>query len=246
MGAAVGAGIMVLLVAAAAGLAGSLSATGPRWLPDLDGDSRFVADPAPTPTDAYALPLLPEPDGGEPARNLLPVVLVVLAVVVALVAWYVWRRWSSMRITRPAAQPGAGLGGTLAAGVDAVPAAATTAVDAPTVRHGLERALDELDSDRSPTDAVVAAWQGLEEAAGRAGVRRAPAQTPTELTARIIAREPEDAAVVKELLAVYLRVRFGDAPATAADVDTARRCLRTLAASWRVPRRGEVVARSDG
>ncbi|MGO1318482.1 MAG: DUF4129 domain-containing protein, partial [Cellulomonadaceae bacterium] len=92
----------------------------------------------------------------------------------------------------------------------------------------------------------VAAWQGLAEAAGRAGVRRAPAQTPTELTAGIIAREPEDAVVVQELLAVYLRVRFGDVPATAADVDTARRCLQTLAASWRLPRTGGAGGRSGG
>ncbi|MGO1318266.1 MAG: hypothetical protein ACTMIR_14695, partial [Cellulomonadaceae bacterium] len=144
--AAVGAGIMVLLVAAAAGLAGSLSSTGPRWLPDLDGDSRSVADPTPTPTDAYVLPLLPEMDGGEPARNLLPVLLAVLTVVVVLVGWYVWRRWSTTRITLPAAQPGASVAGTVMAGVDVVPAAATTAVHASTVRHGLERALDELDA----------------------------------------------------------------------------------------------------
>lgn len=80
-----------------------------------------------------------------------------------------------------------------------------------------------------PTDAVIAAWVHLEDAAGRSGVPRARSQTPTEFTVAVLDRTPVDPAATRTLLRLYLRARFGDEPMTAADVTTALGALATLA-----------------
>ncbi len=80
-----------------------------------------------------------------------------------------------------------------------------------------------------PTEAVVAAWVHLEDAAGRSGVPRKRTQTPTEFTVDVLDRTPVDPAATRALLALYLRARFSDDPMTAADVATALAALKTLA-----------------
>ncbi|MFF1572101.1 DUF4129 domain-containing protein [Leifsonia sp. NPDC058292] len=104
--------------------------------------------------------------------------------------------------------------------------------DAPQVRRGLDRAIDILDEERVPRDAIEQAWLGLQEAAEESGVRRLAAETPSEFTARILVRVGADSGAAKTLLDLYLRARFGDAPVTAGQVDTARRSLESLRASW--------------
>lgn len=80
-----------------------------------------------------------------------------------------------------------------------------------------------------PTEAVVAAWVHLEDAAGRSGVPRKRTQTPTEFTVDVLDRTPVDPAATRALLALYLRARFGDDPMTSADVAGALAALTTLA-----------------
>jgi hypothetical protein len=53
----------------------------------------------------------------------------------------------------------------------------------PVLRRGALEAQRHLVEIGRPIDAVVAAWLALEEAAASSGVRRSPAQTPTEFTA---------------------------------------------------------------
>jgi hypothetical protein len=67
----------------------------------------------------------------------------------------------------------------------------------------------------SSQDAVIACWLRLEEGAAAAGAARAPAQTPTEFTAAVLAAAtgPGDAGVaVRELLGLYHQARFGSRP----------------------------------
>ena len=100
------------------------------------------------------------------------------------------------------------------------------------VRRGLDRAADELASAREPRDAIERAWVGLEEGAADSGVRRLPAETPAEFTARVVARVDADRDAAARLLSVYLRARFGSSPVTAQDVTAARDAVEVLRVSW--------------
>lgn len=100
------------------------------------------------------------------------------------------------------------------------------------VRRGLDRALDLLGEGREPRDAIERAWLGLEEGAADSGVHRLPAETPGEFVRRVLARVASDRDAAGDLLDLYLRARFSDAPVTAADVEAARAAIEALRASW--------------
>jgi hypothetical protein len=78
-------------------------------------------------------------------------------------------------------------------------------------------------------EAVVAAWLALESAAAGSGAPRGPAQTPTEFTAALLRHHHAEEDAVATLLGLYHRARFAVSPDLgAADVETARRALRTI------------------
>lgn len=104
--------------------------------------------------------------------------------------------------------------------------------DLPTLQRGAAEAEDRLLAVGNPTDAIIAAWLALEEAADASGVHRQPAQTPTEFTADVLGSTGVAAEPVQTLLGLYLRARFAVRPATDADLATARRCVRELAEEW--------------
>lgn len=114
----------------------------------------------------------------------------------------------------------------------ALPAPDGGIIHAPVVRRGIARALAALDEQRDPSNAVVQAWLGFEDAAVAAGAARRPSETPTEYAVRIIARFDADRQAAEELVHVYEDVRFSGRPADAAAVSTARRCLLALQQSW--------------
>jgi hypothetical protein len=104
--------------------------------------------------------------------------------------------------------------------------------DLPTLQQGAATAEERLLAIGNPTDAIIAAWLALEEAADASGVHRRPAQTPTEFTADVLGRTGVPSEPVRTLLGLYLRARFAAAPSSADDLATARRCIRDLATSW--------------
>jgi len=104
--------------------------------------------------------------------------------------------------------------------------------DLPTLQQGAARAEERLLAVGNPTDAIIAAWLALEEAAEASGVPRQAAQTPTEFTADVLGRTGIDAEPVQTLLGLYLHARFSAQPASAADLDQARGCVRRLADGW--------------
>lgn len=104
--------------------------------------------------------------------------------------------------------------------------------DARIVRSGLAAALVILDSERSATDAVVLAWQGLQDAAAAAGLERRPAETASEFTARILYRSRGSAEPIAVLLSLYQRVRFGHHAPDAVEIAAARHSLATLVELW--------------
>src|SRR6201999_1893445 len=101
-----------------------------------------------------------------------------------------------------------------------------------------ELALQVLDEQREPADAIVRAWLGLEGTAEESGIVRRPAETPTEFTSRILSRAFGDHEAVRTLLRLYLRTRFGDHPVTDDDVAAVRAALQELVTTWR---RGDAV-----
>lgn len=143
--------------------------------------------------------------------------LVALALLVAIV------RWIRRRMRRAADITVAGTGAD-----SGLPSEA----DAKIVRSGLAAALQILTSDLRSSDAVVQAWQGLEDAAAAAGLDRRPAETASEFTARLLYRSRGSAAPIAVLLSLYQRVRFGHHAPSAAEITAARESLATLVALW--------------
>ena len=191
-----------------------------------------VPTPTPEPTTDPFLQALEDMDLQPWDLSLLWTVLggaLVAALVFGLV------RWVQLRPRRRAeGLPDAGdvvPGPTVGSPVGLLP-------DLPTLREGLDDAGAELRSDVAPADAVIAAWVLLEDAAGRSGVVRDRAWTPTEFTVSVLDRTPADRAATRRLLDLYLQARFGGEPMTPDDVAAARRAVSRLAA--------DLVGEGDG
>jgi hypothetical protein len=176
-------------------------------------------------------PTQPETFDDAPLRDMEPVdwtwlatvVWVVITVVLAIVAWWMVR-WLRERLWLRRLPAPVEPGGEVIDDLEDP--------DLPTLRRGVEQAQRDLAASRGATDAVIAAWLALEDAAASSGVARQPAQTPTEFTVAVLDRTDADPAAVRELLALYHRARFSNEPVVTADVDAASTCLGRLAASW--------------
>ena len=104
--------------------------------------------------------------------------------------------------------------------------------DIPVLLRGVSAARELLTRFAEPSDAVVAAWLALEEAAERSGVHRRPSATPTEFTMLVLAATPAPPAATRELLGLYRTARFSTHPITATDLERAARCLAEIAESF--------------
>lgn len=159
-------------------------------------------------------------------------VLVVIALIVALARWLRsrTRRAPTMNVARLGADSGM-----------------PTDTEAQILQSGLALAIQILSSDeRDLSNAVVQAWQGLQDAAAAAGLHRRPAETTSEFTARILYRSRGSAQPIAVLLSLYQRVRFGEHSPNADEIAAARHALVVLVNLWRADfpeRRTTKVAR---
>ncbi|GGI08178.1 hypothetical protein GCM10011354_27790 [Egicoccus halophilus] len=210
-------GVLVLAVLGAS--------TGAPW----QLEPRDVGSPIAPPTGEQEPPPLveglpPPPETGSPTIDLSWLRWVGWLLAMALAAgavWWLWTRYAG-RVPPPRRIPGAG---------DEVTAGEfTDEPELPVLRRGMLDAARALEDRRAPADAVIAAWLALEQAAEVSGVRRRPAQTPTEFTVAVLERTAADAATTNELLALYHRARFSGRPVGPDDVARARDCLGRLAA----------------
>lgn len=217
-----------IVIAVAAALAGPLRFGGPRWVPGglptrkpVSITRPPVSIPTQTPTTSTA--------GHLTNLTWVAVLLAVLAsaFVVFLVVRWLLRRRRDRAQGAPGELQGVGDPGIL-------PAEPSVETGMQYLRRGLQRALDALDAGRVPSDAIVEAWLGLQEAAEDAGFQRQSAETPTEFTTRILRQVDVDPAALATLRRLYLAVRFGDREATPTDVDAARAALRVLETQWAV------------
>jgi hypothetical protein len=232
-------GLSVVLVAAA-GIVGTTHFAGPRWLPDwklpAHANTRTPHTlPSGPPKAARVTPSYPKSSAFPLGGVLLWIVIAIAAIGIVLLIW----RWWARRPSRLGRLP--------------VVAAATSEVvtepeaepepDMPTLRTGISLALQVLDEQRDPADAIVRAWLGLQETAQESGIVRQPAETPTEFTSRILTRSLGDDGAIKTLLRLYLRTRFGDHPVTTEDVAVVRSALEELLRTWPAPAAPAITGR---
>jgi hypothetical protein len=216
--------LLVVLVIVAAGVGGTSRFTGARWVPHLGGAS--TAAP-PHRTLLTIVPSRSRTARAKPSSLSAPLWLVgVAAVVVALgIAALFWRWWS--RRPMPAApQPYASSFHV----TELVPVEPEAKPEK--LLTGIGLALQALDEQREPADAVVRAWIGLQETAEESGIVRRPSETPTEFTSRILSGAFADDRALRTLLRLYLRTRFGDHPVTDQDVAAVREALAQLLSTW--------------
>lgn len=211
--------VLVLLIVAGAALTGGWS-THPAPVPIAS------IEPIPTLTEPSAEPTPEEPVPQPPNQTVQRALTTVLAAAGALLAAFLvyrialWVRrtllpWLAAQRDRPApVAPGADLQ------LDAVPLTE--------LRSATAHAETLLRNGGCSPDAIIAAWLALEEAAGRSGATRAPAQTPTEFTVEVLAATPATPAAVTELLGLFHLARFARTEMTAAHITAATAALRQL------------------
>ena len=219
--------LLTVLVVLTAGLAGTAQFTGARWNPWRATATQKII----TVIVHAKAPLLLRPGKRVivkpgPTHVPLGVVIGLIAAFVAAVAILVWLWWRRREVHPDPTIP-------------AVPNQTTDVVlpeptpEPQALMTGIELALQALDDEREPADAVVRAWLGLQETAQESGIVRYPSETPTEFATRVLTRAFPDARPLRTLLRLYLRTRFSDHPVTAEDVTDVRAALEQLLAGWR-------------
>lgn len=101
------------------------------------------------------------------------------------------------------------------------------------VRRGIDGALHSLSARPLPSDAIIAAWVGLEESAADAGLDRSASETASEFAVRIITSREGLTDETRTLVQLYERVRYGAYLADESDRERARLALRRIEEEWR-------------
>ena len=222
--------LLSVLVVAAAGIAGTTHFTGPRWLPHWKFSPHTQAHRPLSVSTIFPPPTtsLPKNTGG--FRLGTVVVWIVVAIAVVLIAILIWRWW----IRRPSA-PASSLHSLAVTATAVVVVEPEPEPDMPALRTGISLALQVLDEQRDPADAIVRAWLGLQETAEESGIVRQQAETPTEFRFANSDHAFADDRAIRTLLRLYLRTRFGNHPVTADDVAAVRWALEELVRTWPMP-----------
>jgi hypothetical protein len=98
------------------------------------------------------------------------------------------------------------------------------------VGSGLRRTLADLESERDPRLAVQRAYARMEEALGEIELSRAPDETPTEFTARVLRVLGASVAAASDLTGLFEIARFSDHPMDEGDRRRAIASVRRVAA----------------
>jgi hypothetical protein len=220
--------LLAVVVVLAAGIGGTSDFTGARWIPNFGGSHTGAPR---TRTSLIPTSTAPRRAHVKLHNPALPawVGVTALVLIVIAVSVVVWRWWRVRRLPSGPRLSGASVQATQQL-VQAEPEP-----EPEKLRTGIELALEALDDEREPADAVVRAWLGLQQTAEESGIVRHPSETPTEFTSRILAGALTDDRAVRTLLRLYLQTRFGDHPVTSQDVAEVRDALHRLVASWQSP-----------
>jgi hypothetical protein len=93
------------------------------------------------------------------------------------------------------------------------------------VGSNLRQSLADLESERDPRLAVQRAYARMEESLGDVELARAPDETPTEFTARVLRVLGASAAAASDLTGLFEIARFSDHPM---DEDDRRRAIASM------------------
>jgi hypothetical protein len=213
----IGAVVLLLTVVIATAAGGAWTMDTGIDLPATDVTIPVDQAPEPVPTLAP-----PAPDPESPALpwivvTILGIVTILIALGIVTAARHLLRRHTEP-LPEPDEPDDTGPG----------PAPGET-VNLPALVDAVGAALARLDAAATPTDAVVAAWVSLEDAAAAHGWERQPAQTSTEFTAHLLDVSPAPAKPAETLRRLYQQARFTVHPVTPEQVATARDALQAIA-----------------
>jgi hypothetical protein len=93
------------------------------------------------------------------------------------------------------------------------------------VGSGLRRSLADLESERDPRLAVQRAYARMEQSLGEIELSRAPDETPTEFTARVLRVHGASVSAASDLTGLFEIARFSDHPM---DEDDRRRAIASV------------------
>lgn len=210
-----------------------LVATSLQGRPNINPPQFSPVEPLPQPlpeAETSTEPPLPVEPSNEVLQEILGAVLLVVAIIAgALVLYAVFRVLQRLWRDRPLRRRGADVPGTAHGGL----AEPEDTVAAPVVRRGVAGALRTIEQHPVPSDAIVAAWVGLEETAADAGLRRGVSETPAEFALRLVSMQSAAAHPATRLLELYERVRFGGLEAGETERAHARAALREIEEEWR-------------
>jgi len=222
--------LLAVLVVAAAGITGTAHFAGPRWLPHWNLSQHSHAPTTLRPVSSTFPPPSSVPNSAGTFRLGTVVLWIVVAIAVVGIAVMLCRWWAGRPSLAATSRHSVAVAATSEALTIPEPEP-----DMPALRTGIGLALQVLDEQRNPADAIVRAWLGLQETAEESGIVRKPAETPTEFTSRILSRAFADDRAIRTLLRLYLRTRFGDHPVTIEDVAAVRAALQELVRTWPTP-----------
>ncbi|HWK78074.1 MULTISPECIES: DUF4129 domain-containing protein [unclassified Microbacterium] len=194
----------------------------------LSADGAVFDEPQPSGSPAASPP--PEQDFDLATTIIGTIFLIVVIATVALIAILLVRALMRYWRERPLRSRA---GGDVDFESTAQEAAQEADAVAPAIRRGIDGALRSIDAESTATDAIIAAWVGLEESAADAGIARGMSETPSEFALRIITRRAGITEAAGDLLGLYERVRFGDYVAGVHDRSAARTALQTIEEGWR-------------
>ena len=225
--------LLLLLVALGASL------TSP-W--ELSGGGAQEPLPLPAPIETVDPPPAPLPveEPGE-MSTATKTTLLVVGLLSAVIAAYLLVR-ATRRLRQAMLDRRSRPEGERSPGTGASPGAVTVV---PELRTGVEQALGRLRGATTSTDAVIAAWLALEDAAAASGAPRTAAQTPTELTVAVLRTTPAPPEAVTRLLHLYHLARFTGTPLTTQDVAEAQHSLDALAGALSRPTAPESTVSVD-
>lgn len=98
----------------------------------------------------------------------------------------------------------------------------------PTVSSALDEGLEALSRGGSPRNAIIGAWQSLEQAVQDSGIEREKSDTPTEFTVNALQSLPLSSDLIRQLLGLFHVARFTEQEMTHAQIELATTCVKGL------------------
>ena len=203
-------------------LAGLAAGSGPvvtsRHVRPPTVPSQLLAPHQSPPRNGSGAGALVEPNARPRPTTTLDVVVFDIVAAVAVGVLGAFFLWPLLRRRRGVGRPAAVFPGGTAPRLP-------PADHAPRLLAELSRLQGSLPEGGDPRTAVIVCWLGLEDAVAGCGAARSPAESPGDLTRRVLGSFPVDPGTLDHLLHLYATARYSSAPVPPPWRDEARRAL---------------------